>query len=283
MFTKHFYSLWCTRITLILVLAICAAALYFRVFTKPQGTQSDDHILSVKSEDDLKLDFIPKKQNFSCDDLFIDSEVDSFNFSDHYYQDLPLFDGEIKRVNKFSADGHSAMFPAQYKTIHYLASTPFVNSICETGFNYGHSSFAFLTAKKDNKVLSFDIGHHDYTPPLMKYLEKTYPSRFRYVIGDSTKALPIFISENPSYKCNMFFVDGSHTYEIAYSDLKNFRRLSEGNNIIVLDDFPTRQNFYDNQVGKAWQRAKDEKMVKEYMSCVRKTDKIRGFTIGRFI
>lgn len=249
------------------------AAFYYCLFNKKDFT---------KNEDVFKLDFVPKKQNFSCDELFTNSEVDFFNFSKHYYQDLPLFTNEIKRINKYGSEGHSGMFYAQYKTLHYLAAKSFVNSICETGFNYGHSSFAFITAKTGNKVLSFDIGKHDNTIPLMKYMKKTYPNNFRYVIGDSTKTIITFVNENPSYKCDMIFVDGGHTYEVAYSDLKSFKRLSEANNIVVLDDYPTRDKLFDDRVGKAWQRAKDEKIVEELMRCFRQTDNF-GFTIGRFI
>ncbi|ESO11207.1 hypothetical protein HELRODRAFT_183447 [Helobdella robusta] len=245
--------------------------IYYNIFER-----AGEPSISVINE----LPFVPNNLKFTCDDLFIGTALDKFNFSKKYYEDLPAFTAEVSK-HGWSEDGHTAMFPTEHLALHFLASREFVRSVCETGFNYGHSSYTFMTARSGNKILSFDIGHHAYTSVIMSYLNRTYPGRFEGVLGDSSITLPKFVKEHPNHRCNLFFVDGSHTYKIGYSDLKSFSKISDKNNIIVFDDFPTLDGSFTNELGRAWEQAKSEKMIVEIMRCTRKEDKIRGFTVGK--
>lgn len=229
------------------------------------------------------LPFVPTNMtNFTCDDLFTGSQLDHFNFSEGYYKCLPEYQDFLKKW-PFSGDGHSAMFPTQFKVLHFFSTQKIYHSYCETGFNYGHSSFSALTGQNHSKVLSFDIGYHDYTKKIMPYFQQKFKNRFTPVLGDSSVSLPKFISKNPSYRCDNFFVDGSHSYNIGLKDLQSFAKMAEENNIVVFDDYPTIASQFDNQLGKAWNQAIKEGWLVEFMKCKRKTDKIRGFCIGSFV
>jgi hypothetical protein len=81
--------------------------------------------------------------------------------------------------------------PTQYRVLHYLASRPHVRQICETGFNFGHSSFNFLTANTRTMVQSFDIGHHQYTGFMINYLTSLFPKRLSVELGDSKETVSI--------------------------------------------------------------------------------------------
>ncbi len=42
------------------------------------------------------------------------------------------------------------------------ASNPGLTTMCEVGFNAGHSALAFLVADPAFRVVSFDLGAHQY-------------------------------------------------------------------------------------------------------------------------
>lgn len=237
----------------------------------------------LRDQDEELLPFIPaNKSDFTCDDFFIGSKVDHFNFSEEYHKSLPVYSKLLTKWS-YSGDGHSAMFPAEYKVLHFLSTQEIYRSYCETGFNYGHSSFSALTAKNDSKVLSFDIGYHNYTITIMSIFQSMFKNRFTPVIGDSSFALPKFINKNPDYRCDNFFIDGSHSYKIGFSDLQNFAKMAKDENIVVFDDYPTLSNEFGNELGRAWNQAIKEGWLQELMRCTRKSDRIRGFCVGRFI
>ena len=64
----------------------------------------------------------------------------------------------------FTVEGY--LSPVQASFFHaLLLARPEVRSIMEIGFNAGHSSHAFLAARPDTTVVSFDLGTHSYVRP----------------------------------------------------------------------------------------------------------------------
>jgi len=61
---------------------------------------------------------------------------------------------------------------------------------CKTGFNAGHSSFNFLSARRDVVVHSFDVGRHRYVSPMTLFLRRKYPGRLNVELGDSRLTVP---------------------------------------------------------------------------------------------
>ena len=112
-----------------------------------------------------------------------------------------------------------------------------------------------LNSNPNVKVLAFDLGEHDYSLTAAKYLKGRFgKERVEVVFGDSTKSIPNY---NGNVKCDLVFVDGGHTKEIAYADITNFRRLvrSLEDTVLVVDD------INQDEVEEGWERAKAEGIV----------------------
>ena len=81
-------------------------------------------------------------------------------------------------------------------------------SIGEIGFNAGFSTFAFLSAAPDTRVVSFDLGEHRYSRVAKKLIDKKFPNRHTLINGDSTKTVPDYHAKNPDLRFDLVFIDG---------------------------------------------------------------------------
>lgn len=90
-------------------------------------------------------------------------------------------------------------------------------------------------------------------------IQKTFPGRHTLVIGDSTKTLPSAISNSGPNKlsCDVVFVDGGHTQEVATADIANFAQLAAPNALLIVDDCeePAKRAVADSKKGTPWYRA----------------------------
>ncbi|ELU16831.1 hypothetical protein CAPTEDRAFT_196905 [Capitella teleta] len=150
-------------------------------------------------------------------------------------------------------EGHSGQVMEQQMVYVKLAQLPFVKTICETGFNAGHSTLIWLTAKNGTKVYSFDLGNHGYAKTMAQHLQSQYPGRLTVTWGDSTKTLPEFRKSHPEVTCDLIIVDGGHLVRIATDDHSNFRRMASLENIVVFDDYPTRDHGHGKELAPVWE------------------------------
>jgi predicted O-methyltransferase YrrM len=136
-------------------------------------------------------------------------------------------------------EGNTGLFSSSTMTLLKAAQqVPDDGTICEIGFNAGHSAIAYLSANPKARIISFDIGHHSYTWKALQVLQHYYPdASIQLVIGDSARSVPDFIKLNPHVKCDLIFIDGGHTYEQAMADLKNMKALANPQgHVVVIDD-----------------------------------------------
>jgi len=105
--------------------------------------------------------------------------------------------------------------------------------ICQTGFNFGNSAFAFMCGTSA-KVTSWDLGEHDYVKPAEAMIQKLFPGRHSLRLGDSTQTLPK--SDDMTGRCDVVFVDGGHTKDVAKADIENFARLAAPGALLIVDD-----------------------------------------------
>ena len=92
---------------------------------------------------------------------------------------------------------------------------------------------------------------------------------------------------NGTFSCNIFVVDGDHSYEGTLADLKNMRSLAKqnGRNILVLDDFPTTYVKFMQTIGAAWIENRKKNTVENILNCIDYSSQIsaHGLTLGYYI
>ncbi|NGX39439.1 MAG: hypothetical protein KR126chlam1_00768 [Chlamydiae bacterium] len=118
-----------------------------------------------------------------------------------------------------------------------LSKHPEIRVIGEVGFNAGHSSDLFLSARKNTEVYSFDIMQHPYVRHGKKYIDLKYPSRHTLTAGNSVFSIPNFFSQTERPIFDLIFIDGGHTGQVPFHDILNMRYFAHKNTIVVVDDY----------------------------------------------
>lgn len=146
--------------------------------------------------------------------------------------DRPVRKGSRER----ELEGHSNMVPELVKVMTELASAPGVQTIGEIGFNGGHGTLRWLLHSKA-RVVSFDLGEHDYGEPASRWLSHKFPGRLNVTWGDSIWTVPDFKKRNHDVKFDLIFIDGGHDYKTALADLQNFASMANPkHHRILMDD-----------------------------------------------
>lgn len=124
------------------------------------------------------------------------------------------------------------------------ASSVAIRQICEVGFNGGHSAWAMLSsALPTAQLVSFDLISKSYTRACHRVIRSTFPRRHKLVEGFSNVSVPHFISQNMGHKCDVIFIDGSHTEADASADLLHMSMLATTASLLVMDDVGCKSEF----------------------------------------
>ena len=204
-----------------------------------------------------------------------------------FLKELEQYDtlvGEIgnSAKKKEKLEGYSAQLPTSLEVYWRLANLPFVKTVCETGFNAGHSSFLWLSANPNLRVYSFDIGVHKYAKKMANHLQSQFPNRLNVTWGDSTKTLPTFRSNHLDVKCDLVIIDGGHSVEVAISDFDNFYHLASDIHVVLMDDHPAIKADWSVGPRAAWERGKLTGHLYEIGGCTVASLR-RGISLGFFI
>ena len=103
-----------------------------------------------------------------------------------------------------------------------------MHTICETGFNAGHSAANYLLANYrgkgyDVRYVGFDLGRTPYSKVGAGFLMTLFgEEKFEVTWGDSTKTLPRYMDDHPELVCDGIMVDGGHNYRTSKADLSAF-------------------------------------------------------------
>ena len=107
------------------------------------------------------------------------------------------------------------------------------------------------------QLVSFDLGNHEYTPSSLHFLQDNFRGRLQMVLGDSTIAVPTFNSLHPDFKCDVIFIDGGHSYEVASADIRNMADLAHDGTWLAIDDI----SGYGSAVNDAVDTAVEEGLI----------------------
>jgi len=152
-----------------------------------------------------------------------------------------------------------------------------------SGFNAGHSSFNFLTARRDVFLHSFDIGSFKCSRPIASYLQRKFPGRLSLTFGDSRNTVPRYFTRKRSSSpltCDMISVDGGHTSDVPLRDILNFARVASlPHNVILIDD------YNEPAVRKAWSFALKSGIVRQHklFNCRFARHRTKQFVVGKVV
>lgn len=198
---------------------------------------------------------------------------------------------EFTNLNKYltsqgfyidALEGNMSDIPEQCDDVMKIVSMPFVKTILEIGFNSGHSSELMLRTNPHVKVVSFDLGEHEYTAKAKQYIDKMYPLRHLLILGNSVQTIPTFHHMQPDARFDLIFIDGGHDYLTARADLGNCRFLSHPMSLVIMDDivFSTSM-MHTAGPTKCWREQKEKRTLEELQH--KEYSPGRGHCVGRYI
>lgn len=210
------------------------------------------------------------------------ASLDAFLIAKHLDKTLPEFDdleSELASHGHTHFEGHTHTEDTEQTQEYDKFARSITNgTICETGFNAGHSALRFL-AQSSAKLYEFDIGQHQYARVAANFLTTRYPGRLSNIWGNSLETIPKFHTEHPDVACNIVIVDGGHDEKVAMGDLTNFHQMAAAHHVLVIDDTPCQPHWCEGPTS-AW-----SKLIAE--GCVEETEahtmgSHHGFRVGRY-
>lgn len=128
-----------------------------------------------------------------------------------------------------------------------VARNKCIKTICEIGFNTGHSALLWLLANPTATIVEFDLFRYPYNFLGEKFLfdhHELNASRMSIHKGDSKIEVNAFFQKNPNFKCDLLSVDGSHDYGDALEDVSNMMKLANPEwNVLLVDDTNCNSSF----------------------------------------
>jgi hypothetical protein len=94
----------------------------------------------------------------------------------------------------------------------------------------------------------FDLSEFAYSKTAVSYVNTLYPGMFTLHAGNSRISVPEWTANvRNGLLCDIFSIDGDHSYEGALTDIKNAAKATKKGGYFILDDVnpgsPTREAF----------------------------------------
>ena len=110
-------------------------------------------------------------------------------------------------------------FPPSFFQREIVSNLPPDSVVCEIGFNAGHSSVNYLIANPNIRLVSFDLGEHQYVRVAQEFIDYYFPGKLELILGTSLETVPNFIKTHPGFKCDLIHVDGGHLGDVPIRGL----------------------------------------------------------------
>lgn len=177
----------------------------------------------------------------------------------------------------FSGIGHIGEVRMEVRALmNLIHADSSIQHVCEVGFNAGHSAAVILSSKKNVRLTSLDLGILSWSQGMRERIMELFPGRFEYIQGDSSSTLPEFARRaGPENLCDLFLVDGGHTYQRAIEDFRNALDVLRPGGYLFADDHS--ESFPG--VIKAWEEIEQEQLI-QTLRCERPSELSYGFNKG---
>ena len=129
-------------------------------------------------------------------------------------------------------------------------------TVCETGFNAGHSALLFLLAHPNTRYIGFELGDpyrwesneyrarvSDPAKRLMwasrraeELLAARFPARINVTYGNSHETIVPYFAARPGVACDVVSVDGDHTFNGVATDLQQLSPHMRRGSLLFVDD-----------------------------------------------
>lgn len=142
-------------------------------------------------------------------------------------------------------EGHVFMFQPKVDLMVQYARDPRVRTVCEIGFNVGHSALIWLANNARVRVVAFDMCSSACVRHMAAYLNAAYGDRLELHCGDSVSSVREYASEAAhAGMCDVLLVDGGHEGDVPLHDLRNFRVLARRErHVLLMDDVACEAAF----------------------------------------
>lgn len=164
----------------------------------------------------------------------------------HFDEDVPQFTPHLDRlwreIDEMVGPRDAAMIRVgsvagdkpQADFYYRVAASPAIRTICETGFNAGHSAALWLSANPTAHLHTFDIfGPRASGARTAEFLRSRFPGRLTTHKGDSARTVPLATLHAP---CDLVHVDGRHDYEHTMLDALNLFAKASPHALFLFDD-----------------------------------------------
>ena len=142
-----------------------------------------------------------------------------------------------------------------------------------------------LIGNKDIVVYFFDETKKNYSLDMMDFMSIEFLDQFCLYPGDIQSTVSKFVSKHEGrVKCDIIFIDRTLPTEVVRANLKDFRRLANRvENLVVMDAHPHNT---DSNIHDVWQEFVDSNQLIEHFRCYfanyGDVGKERGITVGSF-
>lgn len=138
---------------------------------------------------------------------------------------------------------------AQYYS-QLVANDASIRTICEVGFNVGHSAAVWLTASPRVRLETFDLFSSAHSQAALAHITSRFPGRVSAHKGNSLLTVPA-AAGRLSAPCDLVVIDGRHEFEAVVHDFISLAALAAPSALYLFDDICDHTRCEDWAEGNA--------------------------------
>jgi len=128
--------------------------------------------------------------------------------------------GDKEAETLFRGMGHIGQAMPEFH--YYFSATKnrtWVKTVCEVGFNAGHSALAFLMGNPKIRYVTFDLLFVRWTKGMIEFMQGAFPGQIVHIPGPSMESVPGWDPKKDFADfngCDLISADGKHSDPEAY-------------------------------------------------------------------